>query len=371
MAFSTATTYPQAVSYSPIAPYNVFIPGYDGEARARLLVEYTLNPKKFALNEYVTILPVTLPAGYYRKVMPTDYVRVPYSDGRNMRWVDGQPSGALYNREQSRRFTNIPYELLRVKQDRNIGWLTQQFSPYDELKGTQNMLASIMMTFRAVQCVNTALNTSFYDATRHVATASALGGGFWSQGTPAQPYFKTALDNIRDVIMQDSIGMVDVDYLRIVLSPTAASAISRSQEIRVFLSEQAGSLDVLTGDKPDALKTWSLPKKYNGFDICVEKAVYVPTLITDNATTALDGTPQYVMPYNSAFVCARPGSLVSEDGGVNFSTIQLLELKGQAFKVFMKDLGEQEQYTYVRVEDFFLPIVAAPETGFVITNLFS
>ena len=52
------------------------------------------------------------------------------------------------------------------------------------------------------------------------------------------------------------------------------------------------------------------------------------------------------------------------------STIQLLELKGQAFKVFIKDLGEQEQYTYVRVEDFFLPIVAAPETGFVITNLF-
>lgn len=361
---------PAASTFQPIGPYNVFIPGYDGEARARLLVEYTLNPKKFAMNKYVTIQPITLPVGFYAKVLASDYVRVPYADGRDARWADGQPSGALTNRDQGPRQTNIQYELLRVKRERNVGWLTQQFSPFDELKKTQNMLTSISMTYRAINVVNVALNTASYDAS-HVSTATALGGGFWSQGTPSNPIIKTSLDNIRDRIIQDSIGMVKLKDLQLVLSPTAASAMSRTQEIRVYLMQQAGALDVLEGKNPDSDEGWSMPAYYNGFKIVIESSVYTNTLVTDNSSTATDGVLQYVMPVNSAFVAARPGSLVSEDGGMNFSTIHLLELKGEAFKVFMKDMGEQEKYTYIRVEDFFLPIVAAPETGYVITNLFS
>jgi len=360
---------PAASTFQPIGPRNVFIPSYDGDARARLLVEYVLNPKAFALNRYVTIQPLNLPVGFYAKVLASDYVRVPYSAGQDAQWADGQPSGALTNRDQGPRITNIQYELYRTKRERNVGWLTQQFSPFDTLKETQNMLAGIAMTYRALNVMTVATTSANYDST-HVKTATQWGGGFLNSGTPSNPIIKTALDNIRDRIVQDSINSVKLKDLRWVMSPTAASALSRSQEIRVYLMQQANSIKVLTGEDPDSDDNWSMPAKYNGFEIIVDPAVYTNTLVTDNSTTATDGDLQYVWPNNTSWIGARPGALVSESGGMNFSTVHLLEMKGQAFKVFMEDMGEREKYTYTRVEDFFQPIVAAPETGALITNMF-
>lgn len=358
---------PAASTFSPSRGTNVFIPGYDGSARARLIVAYGLNTKDFPFNNYTTIQTMTKPIGFYRKVLASDFVRVPYKDGRQGFWADGQPSGALTQRKQGPRSTNIQYEMLRTIEEGNVGWQTQENSEFDELKLLQNMLASIAMTKRAIMIQQQALNAANYDAS-HVAQAANVGGGFWSMGTIGQPFIKQSLDNIRDVILKDSIGRVKINDLRLVLTPTLASAMSRSGEIRAYMAQQANAIRVIKGEDPDAKEDWSLPNPLYGFEICIESSVVVSTLPTDNATTADDGVKSYVMDTNKALVVARPGSLVSEVGGENFSTIHMLVKKGHDFKVFTEDMGEREQYTYTRVEDYFTVVVPAPETGFIVTN---
>ena len=62
----------------------------------------------------------------------------------------------------------------------------------------------------------------------------------------------------------------------------------------------------------------------------------------------------------------KPGSIIRiwplEGGGAGVVG------KGNAFRVYVEDLGEREKRVYIRVEDFYTVIVPAPETGFIVTN---
>ena|GEM_PF-1484654 len=362
---------PAISTYSPPGPYSGYIPGYDPSANARLLVEYARNPKKFQLNQYITIQPVTKAKGLYPKFLPSDQIRLPFADGSDKLWSDGTPSGATTNFPQGQRFTNLSYEAMRYKEEGHIGWITRDQSDFDWIKIEQNRLASIMMTLRTVIALTAAVLSTNYP-TNHVSTASAFsGGGFWSSGTINSPYIKVALDNIKDRILLDSNALVEATDLRLVIAPTLASTMSRAQEIRAYLSNQSNALAVLQGSDPKAGTDWSLPNPLYGFVPIIERSPKVTTKPSDLAGDGTDGTAVYCMDTNTALVVARPGGLVSESGGMSYSTVHLVELKGNAFRVFVQDLGELHKLVYIRVEDFFTVIVPAPETGFVVTNCVS
>lgn len=358
---------PAASTFSPFGPRNVFIPGYDTNAQAKLIIEYGRNPKEFDLNKYVTVTPVTLPIGYYPKFMPSDYVRVPFTDGSDVLHVDGAPSGAYTKNYQGLRFTNIKYTLSQYWAEQVLGYQVIDFSPFDVKQMTQIMLMSQQMTRRTAYTLGVALDTNNY-ASNHTGTATALGGGLWTAGTLAAPYIEKTLSKVRDRILLDTSKKVKLKDLRLVINPTLASSMAASEEIRTYLAQNTGSFGVLQGKDPDAGDNWMLPNPLYGFELVIESSPIVSTLPTDNATTPDDGTPAYAMSSTKALIVARPGGLVSEAGGINFSTLHVLEQKDYAFKVFMEDLGEREQRVYIRVEDYFQTIVASPESGFVVTG---
>ena len=358
---------PAASSFSPIGPQGGFIPGYDPDARARLIVNYARNPKDFTLNRWVHIHPVTKIKGIYPKILAQDAIRVPHADMSDLIWPDGVPAPVGTSHVQGTRLTNITYELVRYKKDVNVGHIARDQSEFDLIKLEQNRLASVMMTARTIMCLTAALDTANYP-TDHTGTATAIGGGLWTAGTLNSPYIKQSLDTIRDRVLLDTNAKVEILDLQLVLSPTLAAGMARSQEIRVYLAQQGNSLGVIKGDSPDAKDNWTLPNPLYGFNVVIERTPKVTTKPTANATGSTDGTPVYCMDAAKALIVSRPGKLVSDDGGINFSTIHLLEMKGEAFKTFMKDTGDQDKLTYIRLEDFFTVIVPAPESGYVVTG---
>ena len=358
---------PAISTYSPVGPYSGFIPGYDPSANARLLVEYARDIKKFQVNQYVTIQPVSKAKGLYPKFLPSDQIRLTIENGDDTVWPDGIPSGSLTNFPQGQRFTNLEYEAVRRMKEGHIGYIARDQSDFDWIKIEQNKLASQMMTLRTVKVLAAALNTANYP-TNHTSTATALGGGLWTAGTVNSPYIKKSLDEIRDRILLDSNAVVGIEDLRLVISPTLAAGMSRSQEIRTYLSNTAVSLAVLKGTDPDQKLDYSLPNPLYGFTVVVERSPKVVGKPNILATDGTDGTAVYCMDSTKALVVARPGGLVSESGGMSYSTIHVVELKGNGFKVFMLDKGDEHKLVYIRVEDYYDVIVPAPETGYVLTG---
>lgn len=358
---------PAVTAFSTGNARNVFIPGYDPSSQARIIIDYVLNPKKFSLNNWVHVHPVTKIVGVYPKILAQDAIRVPFDDGSDAIWTDGTPSSAGVRHDGGVRRTNITYELERFRREGNVGHIQRDQSDFDEIKLEQNQLTSIQMTFRTIAAIKEALTTGNYP-TNHTATATALGGNTLDQGTINNPIIKKCLDAIRDRIFLDTNGMVELDDLNLILSPTLASTLSRSQEIRAYLAQQGRSYEVIKGETPDAKNSWSLPNPLYGFRPVIEKTPKVTTKRNQLASGSMDGTPEYCMPGDQILIAARPGSLVSEDGAANFSTVHILELKGQAFKVFMKDYGDEHKLTYIRVEDFFKVIIPAPESGYILTG---
>lgn len=367
---------PAVSEFSPLGPLNVFVPGYSSSAQARLLVEYALDEKKRAVNKYITITPVTELKGVYPKILAQDVIRVPHSDLRDMLWPDGQPSGARMINEEGVRIDNLDYELTRYKKEKNIGHLTRdQAKAFDVVKLEQNRLAGVLMTGRTIQVLAAAVDTANYP-TNHAGTAAAasvLGGGTnanWASGTQALPTIKPGVNGIRNRIDLDTNGMVDPSDLVLVINPYTASAMAASQEIHNFLAQQVNSIKVLEGDTPDMAGFYGLPNPLYGLKVIIERSPKVTSKPTSLGSGATDGTPTYCLANGTGLVLARPGSLVSESGGINYSTVHLLEYKDGGFKVYMEDLGERDKMVYVRVEDHYTVIVPAPESGYVISSIY-
>src|SRR5260370_1138471 len=76
---------------------NTFVPSFD--ATGQLVVGYSRNPKDFAINKYITIVPVKRSTGYYLKLTAENAARILNSNLADFMWPDGNdaPSGEWNN----------------------------------------------------------------------------------------------------------------------------------------------------------------------------------------------------------------------------------------------------------------------------------
>jgi hypothetical protein len=222
--------------------------------------------------------------------------------------------------------------------------------------------------------VATLLETAANWPASNVATATALGGGFWSAGTDTNPILKKSLLSVAQTIHKATNGMAsDLDNeddvgLNLVLSPDAAVTISTATEIHSYLGRSPFALQQLIGGKRGQNALWGLPDYLYGFKVVVENAVRV------SARANADGTEDtvnraWIKPLNTAWVVSRPGGLEGQAGAPSFSTVQIY-YHNKELTVETYDDAEDE-LTRVYAQENVVEVLPAPRAGFLITNLFS
>jgi hypothetical protein len=349
---------PAITAFSHPAANNVYLPNVD--ETLRLLVSYARDPKQFALNEYVTVSPISVPKGYYPKVFAADNVRMRTSTGVDGLWADGMRRPMSTGEYNTSRFAFVDYTAVRYSDNTTLGHETIQYAGWDIKTFERNSLASKLMT-RRTQLANTQIFDTANYPTNHTSTPTLLAGGFWGAGTINDPIIKNTLRKIRERISLDTNGKVGVNSLRLVMNPTTAGGIAQSQEIHAYLAQQVGSLDVIEGTNPSSGDNWSLPKKLYGFEVVVDAS---NINLTKESTLSQESTA-FIVPDNKVAVLARPGGIVS-DGSIPFSTCHILEMKNFAFNVQEHD-DSLHMLLDILMADYFVPIIPAPESGYVLT----
>jgi hypothetical protein len=375
--------YPGAGQFSTFGYQNIYIPGYMGDdaSQKRLMVGFTLNEEDFALNNYITVLGADKPKFYYMRWASADFVRVPHENGIDLRWADGADRPRA---QENPRFTNELVELFRYGDQTTIGELTQEFSEIGpQIPIIQDSFASQFMVRRSL-ATQTELTTSGNYPTGHYyadwgdlanAAASlgypvgyfgAAGTATGADGTINDPLFGKALAHGVKQILRRTNGRVKIQDLMMVMNPNTADRLKNTQEVRAYLAQQAGSLDVLKGKEPSMWPTFGLPNPFYGLKVLVDPTTV--TLSKQDHTTVDNQT--FLMDDGLVSIVARPGSVAGMPNSAPSGSLTLWQYKKYAMKPSTFPDPENRRLK-VAFEDFFTVKLTCPEATFTIGDIFT
>lgn len=343
--------------------YNTFIPNLEGSRR--LLVDFSRNPRDFALNQYVTLVPdVPNMLAYYTKMTVEERMRILSTSDDEHNWADSQDSPPGKEGLESHNFVSVT--LARKAFTARVGYLAAQQAGWDMVGQYAAIKAQQAMTSRTQAAVTAATTTANYASTNTASTTTA-GGGQWSAATTANPYIKKSIDTAITAILKATGGVVKADDLKLVINPNLAKAMAESQELLDYLKGSPSALAYVRGETsegPQKNKLYGLPPTYAGVELVVEDAVKVTS--KKGATLATS----FVLGDATPFIAARPGGLVAPGytpGTPSFSTLTLFIFKGDDLSVETMD-DRDNRVTKVRVVDNRAAAVTADISGYAFTG---
>lgn len=340
--------YPAVNVFSTFGYQNVYIPGYmgDGALQSRIMVGFTMNEDEFALNNYVTLFGADEPKFYYQRFYNADFVRVEHATALDARWADG---AEIPRAHEGPRSTNQAVELLYYGERDYIGDRVVDLSKVGPLIPIrQNWYATRAMIRRAIQA-HTALTTSGNypsSGTKHYyATWNALATDAVTQGYPANYFGVAATDTIFTGTINDPLcgkalkhgvlqilkrsnGRVKPQDLVLLMNPNTANRLANSQEIRAYMAQQVGSIDVLKGQQPALWPTFGLPNPLYGLKVMVDAT----TKTTTKQDHVNEDTQAFVIQDGLVCILARPGAVTGMPGSEAFSSLALWQHKKWAMK---------------------------------------
>lgn len=292
---------PQTNFWDPGAT-NVFVPA----ATARLQVEFSRNPVSFALSRYMQIVPNMAMAGLYPELSSSDPVTVVTQED-NL-WADGteRPVG----RKRPMRWKRYTAE--RRTYAFTLGGLTVDQAPWDIVASHARGEAARAMTDRTLDAVTVLEATGNWPSANQSATVDALlglGGAAWAgaPATAANQHIKAGFNKIKQVIQQQTGGVVSGDQLMMIINPVSADKMARTGEIREYLVNHDKSLAVLSGAERRIVDDWGLPPVLYGIEIVIEDAVRQ----TSRREIDGSGTIGYCMSDDKAVFISRIGGLIA------------------------------------------------------------
>lgn len=344
-----------------VSPTN-YIPSFD--ATGNLIVAYSRNQKDFPLNEYITLRKVDKWAGFYIRITPDQAGRIrDVTDNKQFLWPDGQKAPLGEASWNGMKFEYQPYLVERWMYPYSVGYEAERQADWDVILAHTQMLGQQAMTWRTAKAVTTATTAGNFPAA-HVATATSWGGGQWGSGTLTARYIQAGLAAIGRQIAKSTYGAISpqkrLGKFNLVVNPTLADTMARSQEISVFVAQQTSAPGIIQWDT-EFTAIYGLPKRLYGYNVVVEDTVNTTSIANTDDTS----TPGFVLGDTTAFVAARPGELVSPAGGPNFSTLHLFNQEEMTAETF-DDVNNRMHN--IRVVDAFDLRAAAPLTGAIITS---
>jgi hypothetical protein len=302
-----------SVAYGP----NTFVPSTD--ATKNMMVGYSRNVDTFALNNYMQIIPVDKTVGLYWKWASRMGARVLSTDDHENYWADG--AEAPHGADNLEQHDTDGYRTKRYMYSFSLGDLSLKQADWPVLEANSQASAQRMMTARTL-IAKTALDAASWSSTGNLMGVNGgllADGQGWDNGTETSPNIRKTLMRAAQHINKRTIGAVRPSQLVLVVGPDLAQKMAASQEIHKYLAYGPEAKGRLTGtDKAIAnVDRWGLPDQIAGIKIVIEDAVRVST--AKGATTdSLD----YIWTASSAYLLARPNSLIGVAGGKNFSTLQ-------------------------------------------------
>lgn len=333
----------------------------DHESSGKLVVNFSRNPTKFALNRYIQIVPVKKTAGYYMEMTVEEAGRLLNSNGSEFNWPDGAdaPSGVdgteMFEFKEFRTIRNAYNVRLGEQAAEQAGWnITEQ---HLAIKAQQAMTSR-------TQDVATALTTTGNYSSSHHSAASSISGmsGNLAASTTARQDIKRAFNYMALQIIQDTLAAVDESSLRIVLGPQDAANIAQCQEIVDHIKGSPDALAQVRGELPGRNTRFGLPDKLYGYEIVVEDAVKVTS--RKGATRATS----FVWPQGSLVMCSQVGGLVGVADAPNFSTAVLFVYEKDEMAVETQHDTWNKRHD-ARVIDNRQAKVIAPASGFLLTSI--
>lgn len=340
-------------------PQTTYIPSHDSSGR--LTVNFSRNPKDFALNKYVQLQPAKNMVGYYRKRTLEQAGRIVNANLREFAWADNadMPRGNAHESDQY-----LAYRCERFAYPEQVGDLASGQAAYDLFDEYEKQLAQQAMTARTVKVLAKATDTANYSSSHYSAVASISGNtGNWAASTTARQDIKRSLNTAANTILKDTLAAVDVKDLVLVMSPGCAMQISQSQELVDHIKGSPEALAQIRGELPGENAMFGLPNRLYGYPVVIEKTVKVTS--RKGATLA----NSYVLSDATPFMVSRPGSLIGIAGAPTFSTLVVFtyEQGGGDFEV-KREHDNWNAYTRLAVVDNFAAEVVAPVSGFLFTS---
>lgn len=286
----------------------------DHAASGRMLVEFSRNPKDFALPNYTQIRPVSKQTGYYLKIDARQARRLNGGELQDYVWPDSHPRPKPRNNAQQFNFHD--YECIRRNFGQPIGDLAREQADWNMEDTQEGILAQKAMTARTL-LVHNALDTSANWDASHFSAVTAIPGvaGTWDAALSTNLYIKKSLNYGAKTILLATGSVVRRKDLVLVMNPTTAMAISETQEIVDHIKQSPDAYSQIQQNS-SRWSEWGLPDRLYGFPVYVEDAVMTTTPIGD--TTPTDS---FVLGDGKAYLLSRPGGLVSKGGGPSFSTV--------------------------------------------------
>ena len=335
---------------------NTYVPSH--EATGNLIVGFSRNPKKFKLNQYTKLVPVSKGGGYFLSITPEEAARVINTNLSDFVWHDGQEAPQGNTNTES--FVYTKYLTDRYSFPFTLGNKTVDQADWPILSVHAGIAAAKAMTARTVNVVNTLTTTGNWSG--QTDTATNLGGGKWDVSGATDKFIRKTFNQVSENILQASLGVVQRSDIICVINPNTARLMAETEELRDYLKQSPFAMGQVQGDKAgeSSNDTWGLPDQLFGIKIVVEDAVKVTS-----KKLATSATKAYALPNSYAIFTSRPGGLVGIEGVADFSTCHLFMYEEMTVESF-NDVNNRR--TTGRVTDDYTPALVAPASGYLVTS---
>lgn len=346
---------------NPVYPgsANVFVPSH--EASNKMVVDFSRNPKKFALNQYSQVVPVDQILGLYLQMTVEERGRVLSTNAAEYDWADGSdaPSGT----DGTESFVYKQYLCKRKSYAFRLGDMTTQQATWDIVAQHAAIMAQKAMTVRTQLAYNQ-LTTSGNYASGQVSAVSSISGcsGNWAQSTTARSDIKRSLMYAFESVLDSTLAALEPEDFVLVMGSATAAQLSLSQEIIDAVKQSPDAYPMLQGQLPNGTSLYNIPSKLYGFSVAIDKT---------RKTTSLKGATasrSQIFAQSNAFLVARPGGLVNEAGGPSFCFLQQYVYSPNDMLVETKNDTDNKRTTG-RVIDCFDMVCPAPQAGFWFQNV--
>lgn len=350
-----------------LSAFNGFIPSATGQA-----ISYIRNPDEFQVNNYVQYLEAPETQGYYAVIDRDTPARVVTDEEYD--FEDGAerpvtPYNGLFFAWQN--FRTKRRNVGTVLGDQAVEMAQDAWKALEHHIGAISQIAITLRTWRVIQLLEATGNWNGNTADANVLNN---GAGNWTtssddpNNTNYNAIKRSLIEAVRRILIS-SRGFVRARDLVLLVSPGLAQAMANTGEIHNYLRNSGPfSLGVLEGKEPNLNEDWGIPKILYGIPVIVEDAVRV----TDRPTaaggvgTGASSNASTIKADTSAVLMSRKGGIDGQYGSPSFSTLQVYW-----FQYLMSIFAWHEPRnarTLVDATEQYIEVLAAPESGFLITN---
>lgn len=338
---------------------NSFLPMATG-----VIIGYIRDPKRFRINDYTQYLETKKRLGIWWKLDRDASAR--YVADADSVWADGDdsPKGDA----NQMRFEAVEFQTTRRAHAFRLGDMAIEAAGSDLPLITMHaqMVAQQAMTQRTARVI--ALLEAAGNWGSNTASANVLnsGAGAWdtASGDSTSPNYNAIKKAILEATIRINLAtnaLVQPEDLVMVISPGLATKMANTSEIHDYLKYGPFSRPQLEG-KDNNNATWGLPPSLYGMPIIVENAVRVSTR---PAAAGTAGTRATIKADSSAVILSRKGGIDGVYGSPSYSTLQVYFHGYQMAAETLPDPFEKR--TVGRVVEDYKEVLAAPETGFLIS----